>query len=73
VSRKSDIDFWILKCDTLRVNASKNEKDSIWQKTPYANLIRYEPSGTYFARLRVSGKLIRRSLKTPESLRSDCD
>ena len=35
-----------------------------WQKTSYANLIRYVPSGTYFARVRVAGKLIRRSLKT---------
>lgn len=35
-----------------------------WQSTPYANLVRYEPSGTYFARLRVAGKLIRRSLRT---------
>ena len=35
-----------------------------WQKTPYANLIRYVPSGAYFARIRVGGKLIRQSLKT---------
>lgn len=35
-----------------------------WQKTQYANLIRYVPSGTYFARIRVHGKLIRKSLKT---------
>jgi len=35
-----------------------------WQKTQYTNLIRYAPSGTYFARLRVGGKLIRQSLKT---------
>lgn len=35
-----------------------------WQKTPYANLIRYVPSGAYFAPIRVRGKLIRRSLKT---------
>ncbi len=35
-----------------------------WQKTQYSNLIRYVPSGTYYARLRVKGKLIRRSLKT---------
>lgn len=35
-----------------------------WQKTQYANLIRYIPSGTYYARLRVKGKLIRKSLKT---------
>ena len=35
-----------------------------WKNTSYANLIRYEPSGTYFARVRVGGKLIRQSLKT---------
>ncbi|MGD0087127.1 MAG: hypothetical protein ABSC24_08355 [Verrucomicrobiota bacterium] len=30
----------------------------------YPNLIRYKPSGTYFGRVRVNGKLIRRSLET---------
>ena len=34
------------------------------QKTQYSNLIHYVPSGTYYARLRVVGKLIRKSLKT---------
>jgi integrase len=43
---------------------SETEKESVWQKTPYANLIRYKSSGKYFARLRVRGKLIRRGLKT---------
>jgi hypothetical protein len=36
----------------------------VWQKTQYANLIRYVPSGGYYARFRVAGKLIWRSLKT---------
>jgi integrase len=40
------------------------DPDKDWQKTQYANLIRYIPSGTYYARLRVKGKLIRKSLKT---------
>ena len=40
------------------------DPDRDWQKTSYANLIRYVPSGTYYARLRVKGKLIRKSLKT---------
>jgi hypothetical protein len=44
--------------------SSDAELESDWQKTPFANLLRYKPSGTYFARLRVKGKLIRRSLKT---------
>jgi hypothetical protein len=35
-----------------------------WQKTPVANLVRYNPSGIYFARVRVRGKLIRQSRKT---------
>jgi len=35
-----------------------------WQNTQYSNLIRYVPSGTYFARFRVHGKLIRKSLQT---------
>ncbi len=36
----------------------------LWQKTQFSNLIRYTPSGTYFARLRVNRKLIRKTLKT---------
>ena len=35
-----------------------------WQKTQSSNLIRYVPSGTFFARLRVNGNLICKSLKT---------
>jgi hypothetical protein len=42
----------------------ETQKTSVWLKTPCANLIRYQPSGKYFARLRVGGKLIVRSLKT---------
>ncbi len=37
---------------------------ALWLKTPHANLVRYVPSGIYFSRIRVRGKLIRRSLKT---------
>ena len=43
---------------------SQTELKGPWQKTPYANLIRYVPSHTYFARIRIQGKLIVRSLKT---------
>ena len=43
--------------------AEPAESDA-WQKTPYANLVRYVPSKKYFARIRVGGKLIRQSLKT---------
>jgi hypothetical protein len=50
------------------VNESNDqpEKDSVWQKTHFANLIRYKPSQVYFARFRVKRKLIRRSLKTDQ-------
>ena len=43
-----------------RIAAPKDQ----WLKTSYANLVRYVPSGIYFSRIRVRGKLIRRSLKT---------
>jgi hypothetical protein len=42
----------------------KRKADSDWVKTPYLNLLRYQPSGNYFGRVRVNGKLIRRSLDT---------
>ena len=42
----------------------KKGDDSLWQKTQYANSVRYKPSKTYFARIRINGKLIRRKLKT---------
>ena len=48
----------------MKTSHKRSERDSDWQKTPFANLIRYKPSQTYFARFRVKGKLIRRSLKT---------
>src|SRR6185369_9844685 len=54
----------ILRADTVYVKTAKKVDGQMWQKTPYAILIRYEPSKTYFARIRIGGKLIRRSLKT---------
>ena len=47
-------------------NDQEAGQDSPWQKTHFANLIRYKPSQIYFARFRVKGKLIRRSLKTDQ-------
>jgi hypothetical protein len=41
------------------VKASKQ-----WQKTPVANLVRNAASNMYYGRLRVSDKLIWKSLKT---------
>jgi|ERR1700722_1423337 len=43
---------------------SQTESKSLWQKTPVSNLVRYVPSGILFARMKVQGKLIRRSLKS---------
>ena len=48
----------------VKVRKGESISANQWQKTHFANLIRYVPSGTYFARIRVQGKLIRRSLKT---------
>ena len=42
----------------------------LWQKTQFSNLIRYTTSGTYFARLRVNRKLIRKTLKTATDVHS---
>jgi len=39
-------------------------KPSLWQATRYANLFRYEPSGMIFARFKIHGKQLRKSLKT---------
>ena len=44
--------------------SSKAKSDRLWSKAVFTNLVRYEPSGTYYACLRVHGKLIKRSLKT---------
>src|SRR2546423_11412602 len=44
-----------------------DERPEEYQKqaaTPASNLVQYVPSGRYFARLRVRGKLIWKSLKT---------
>jgi integrase len=44
--------------------ADNAESQSDWLKTPVANMIRYKPSGIYFARVRIRGKLFRQTLKT---------
>jgi hypothetical protein len=60
------LDYLILDLDTAcvcsKISSSKTAK--LWQKPQFSNLIRYKPSGTYFARVRVKGKLIRKTLKT---------
>jgi integrase len=49
----------------MKTNSSDNTvTDSRWLKTPVANLVRHIQSGIYYARIRVRGKLIWKSLKT---------
>lgn len=48
------------------MNTAQPPLKAVWQKTQYANLVRYIPSGTYFARIKVRGKLIRRALGTDQ-------
>lgn len=43
---------------------NQDSDESLWQKTSVTNLVRYQPSGVYFARVRVGGKLNKKSLKT---------
>jgi integrase len=43
----------------------KSDQTSDWEASKEQNLIRYRPSGTYFARFKAGGKLIRKTLKTP--------
>ena len=50
---------------TIGMKANSSDRpESPWQKTPVANLVRHVQSGNYYARIRVRGKLIWKSLKT---------
>lgn len=48
----------------MKTSQNQTKPDSPWQKTRYTNVVRYVPSGVYYARLRVGGKLVWRSLET---------
>ena len=58
----SEFDLSILVFYTSPVTAKQSEAK--WEKTRVRNLVRYVPSGTYYARIRVGGKLVWRSLET---------
>jgi hypothetical protein len=47
---------------TKNPDQKADKKPSDWTKTSTANLVRYKPSGIYFARVRIRGKLFRASL-----------
>jgi integrase len=53
-----------VKTNHTEQTAENADSQSDWVKTPVANLIRYKPSGIYFARVRIRGKLFRQTLKT---------
>jgi hypothetical protein len=42
----------------------RSKKQSAWERTRYQNLFRYVPSGTIFARFKIAGKQLRKSLET---------
>jgi len=46
------------------MKTTNSESTNLWTKAPVANLVRYESSGIYFARAKVHGKAIRKSLET---------
>lgn len=48
----------------MKEKQAESKPEKLWQKTQYANLWRYVPSETLYARMRVDGKLIVKSLKT---------
>jgi hypothetical protein len=58
--------LYILAFYPPRIQAKQDQARpaSNWQKTSYTNVVRYLPSGVYYARLRVGGKLVWRSLET---------
>lgn len=49
----------------MKQSKHQTTQRSLWENSPTANLVRYKPSGVYFVRARIGGKLIRKSLETP--------
>lgn len=48
----------------MKTSKTESKQELQWQKTPIANLVRNTASGIYYARPRIKGKLIWKSLKT---------
>ena len=65
ITQTNQSDHSTLPSDTSRMpkrpTPPEPDPEPLWQNTPYANLVRHVPSDKYFARVRVAGKLIRRS------------
>jgi len=49
---------------TTLPSLTERKRNSDWLKTPYPNPIRCKSTGTYFGRVRINRKSIRRSLGT---------
>ena len=70
LDRNTDVDDLIIYLKLLETKSNRANQISSgvalrkWVSTPVANLVRYKPSGTYFARVRIRGKLFLQSLKT---------
>jgi hypothetical protein len=52
------VDFFAMKTTFSSPTERKSKANADWLKTPYPNLVRYKPIGTYFGRVWVNGKLI---------------
>ena len=63
----------MLQSDTACMNQPQNGDESRWQRTHFANLVRYKSSKTYFARIRIDGKLIRRTPTSPRAPSPSCE
>jgi len=48
----------------MKRSKTESKQEAQWQTTPVANLVRNTASGNYYARVRLKGKLIWKSLKT---------
>ena len=47
----------------MKRSKTESGQEAQWQTTPLANLVRNTASGNYYARVRLKGKLIWKSLK----------
>ena len=61
---RSSVGTDVLKNGAVTLRAMPTNDEPLWEHTPIQNLLRYRPSGTYFARFKVGGKLIKQSLET---------
>lgn len=50
----------------MKTKISDKKPAPLWVPTKYSNLFRYLPSGTIFARFKIRGKQVRKSLGTPD-------